>query len=523
MDVDAPAVSSAMGIDGDEAAGGAAGDGSRVGTGAKSCEMGDEGAAASESVDTDSDAHMGGDGVSSSEESAASEPKVGREDRMQAPVVKLSLKLIDTYNHINQVYYQKQKEKTKKNEWDDKNCDYIIRDGDMVDNGRYRLIKVIGSGSFGQVVKAIDTHANNTEVAIKVIKNKPAFHRQAKMEVELLQYLNGLDPASIGGRDPNIVQLKAHFVHRDHMCLVFELLSYNLYDLLRLTKFRGVSLNLVRKFAKQIITSLLVLAQSNIIHCDLKPENILLRHPKRSAIKVIDFGSSCRDSRTVYTYIQSRYYRAPEVILGTRYDVAIDMWSLGCTLIEMHTGEPLFGGANEGDQLRKIVETLGPLPPAMCERASAKKKALVPHDVAKMRDLTEVVRDAKMRNRDKEDHTDEDYRLFLDLVLQMLTYEPADRIPPLRGLQHPFLQGHSPRHPSAGAPPTTVAPPPPVRPQAWTEETSEQPEAAAAGGGAAPALPPPVVVGTADDDQGTIAADAGSAVDSESSPLRVTG
>jgi dual specificity tyrosine-phosphorylation-regulated kinase 1 len=124
--------------------------------------------------------------------------------------------------------------------------------------------------------------------------------------------------------------LKAHFVHRDHMCLVFELLSYNLYDLLRLTKFRGVSLNLIRKFGKQIITSLLVLAESNIIHCDLKPENILLRHPKRSAIKVIDFGSSCRDSRTVYTYIQSRYYRAPEVILGTRYSVAIDMWSLGC-------------------------------------------------------------------------------------------------------------------------------------------------------------------------------------------------
>ena len=520
MDVDAPAVSSAMGIDGDEAAGGAGGDGSRVGTGAKSCEMGDEGGAASESADTDSEAHMNGDGVSSGDDSATSETKVGREDRMQAPVVKLSLRLIDTYNHINQVYYQKQKEKAKKNEWDDKNCDYIIRDGDMVDNGRYRLIKVIGSGSFGQVVKAIDTHANNVEVAIKVIKNKPAFHRQAKMEVELLQYLNGLDPASIGGRDPNIVQLKAHFVHRDHMCLVFELLSYNLYDLLRLTKFRGVSLNLVRKFAKQIITSLLVLAQSNIIHCDLKPENILLRHPKRSAIKVIDFGSSCRDSRTVYTYIQSRYYRAPEVILGTRYDVAIDMWSLGCTLIEMHTGEPLFGGANEGDQLRKIVETLGPLPPAMCERASAKKKPLIPHDAVKIRDLTEVIRDAKMRNCDKEDHTDEDYHLFLDLVVQMLTYEPADRIPPLRGLQHPFLQGHSPRHPSAGAPPTTVAPPPPVQ-QAWSEQASERREAA---GGAAPAVPPPVVgmSAMADEEDGANA-DADGVVDAESSPLRTPG
>jgi hypothetical protein len=221
MDVDPPAVSSAMGIDGDETAAEA---GTRVGTGAKSCEMGEDGAAAvSESADADSEAHMGGDDASSGDDSATSvEPKVGREDRMQAPVVKLSLKLIDTYNHINQVYYQKQKEKEKQNQWDDKNCDYIIRDGDMVDNGRYRLIKVIGSGSFGQVVKAIDTQAGNVEVAIKVIKNKPAFHRQAKMEVELLQYLNGLDSASIGGRDPNIVQLKAHFVHREHMCLVFR-------------------------------------------------------------------------------------------------------------------------------------------------------------------------------------------------------------------------------------------------------------------------------------------------------------
>ena len=196
----------------------------------------------------------------------------------------------------------------------------------------------------------------------------------------------------------------------------------------------------------------------------------------------------------------------------------------------MHTGEPLFGGANEGDQLRKIVETLGPLPPAMCERASAKKKALIPHDAVKIRDLKEVVRDAKMRNRDKEDHTDEDYRLFLDLVLQMLTYEPADRIPPLRGLQHPFLQGHSPRHPLAAAPPTTVAPPPPVQ-QAWSDQVGEQPEAAAAGGGgggatrkgAAPAVPPPVVVEMADSKQDSTAADAGGSADSESSPLHVTG
>lgn len=85
-------------------------------------------------------------------------------------------------------------------------------------------------------------------------------------------------------------------MYRNHLCLVFELLSYNLYDLLRNTNFRGVSLNLTRKFAQQMCTALLYLStpELNIIHCDLKPENILLCNPKRSAIKIVDFGSSCQ-------------------------------------------------------------------------------------------------------------------------------------------------------------------------------------------------------------------------------------
>lgn len=75
-----------------------------------------------------------------------------------------------------------------------------------------------------------------------------------------------------------------------------------------------------------------------IIHCDLKPENILLAQPNRSAIKVIDFGSSCFQDKRMYTYIQSRFYRAPEVILGLPYGPPIDMWSTGCILVELYTG-----------------------------------------------------------------------------------------------------------------------------------------------------------------------------------------
>ena len=100
----------------------------------------------------------------------------------------------------------------------------------------------------------------------------------------------------------------------------------------------------------------------NVIHCDLKPENILLCQPKRSAIKLIDFGSSCKADRKIYSYIQSRFYRSPEVLLGVPYTKAIDIWSLGCILVEMHTGEPLFSGADSHDQLFRINRVVGPFP-----------------------------------------------------------------------------------------------------------------------------------------------------------------
>lgn len=98
---------------------------------------------------------------------------------------------------------------------------------------------------------------------------------------------------------------------KNHLCLVFELLSYNLYDLLRNTNFRGVSLNLTRKFAQQMCTALLFLSHPDlkIIHCDLKPENILLCNPKRSAIKIVDFGSSCQlGQRVLILYILYTYF-----------------------------------------------------------------------------------------------------------------------------------------------------------------------------------------------------------------------
>lgn len=172
----------------------------------------------------------------------------------------------------------------RKGHWDDEKGDYIIRPGEVWDD-RYEIGGVLGKGSFGQVVEAYD-RVRRTTVAIKIVKSRPAFYNQARVELKILRILQQKDPYD----QFFIVRMIGHFIWRDHLCITFELLSMNLYELLKNTDYQGVSLHLVRKFAQQILTALYFLAEIKVIHCDLKPENVLLRNPKRSAIKVIDFS-----------------------------------------------------------------------------------------------------------------------------------------------------------------------------------------------------------------------------------------
>ncbi|VDN33159.1 unnamed protein product, partial [Gongylonema pulchrum] len=203
----------------------------------------------------------------------------------------------------------------------------------------YQIERHLGKGSFGQVAKAYDT-VEQQDVAIKIIKNKKPFHDQAQIEIRLLEMMNSQESES------------KHYVGTRFAILVNTLMFLSSPEL-------------------------------KIIHCDLKPENVLLCNPKRSAIKIIDFGSSCQIGHRIYQYIQSRFYRSPEILLGLQYDTAIDMWSLGilllltfqrCILVEMHTGEALFAGTCEHDQMMRIIEVLGMPPKHMIEAAPAQKR-----------------------------------------------------------------------------------------------------------------------------------------------------
>ena len=109
----------------------------------------------------------------------------------------------------------------------------------------------------------------------------------------------------------------------------------------------------------QVLEAMVVLRKDRVIHCDLKPENILLVNNTGLEVKVIDFGSACFEEKTVYSYIQSRFYRSPEVLMGHNYNGMVDMWSLGCVTAELFLGLPLFPGASDYDMLKRIEEFIG--------------------------------------------------------------------------------------------------------------------------------------------------------------------
>eukprot|EP01119_Soliformovum_irregulare_P012006 TRINITY_DN3081_c0_g1_i1.p1 TRINITY_DN3081_c0_g1~~TRINITY_DN3081_c0_g1_i1.p1 ORF type:complete len:867 (-),score=248.76 TRINITY_DN3081_c0_g1_i1:153-2753(-) len=241
---------------------------------------------------------------------------------------------------------------------DNENCDYILYVNEILgpfQGHQYQVIDVLGQGTFGQVVKCVNI-TTKEQVAIKVVKNKPAYFNQGLTEIQIIEMLNHQFDQD---NTHHIIRLLDYFIFKNHLCMVTELLSLNLFELIKQNSYKGLSLTLIRCFLILLLDGLSVMQDAHVIHCDLKPENILLESLNSPSVKIIDFGSACFENNTVYSYIQSRFYRSPEVLIGVSYDSAIDMWSLGCISAELFLGLPLFPGTNEYNQLWRILDMLG--------------------------------------------------------------------------------------------------------------------------------------------------------------------
>ncbi|KAG0518454.1 hypothetical protein BDA96_09G177000 [Sorghum bicolor] len=310
---------------------------------------------------------------------------------------------------------------------------------DSVIAGRYRVTEYLGSAAFSKVVRAHDLRTG-VDVCLKIITNDKDFFDQSLDEIKLLKFVNKYDPDD----DHHILRLYDYFYYQEHLFIVTELLRANLYEFQKYNQESGdevyFSLPRIQAIARQCLEALVYLHHLNIVHCDLKPENILLKSYSRCEIKVIDLGSSCFLSDNLNLYVQSRSYRSPEVILGLPYDQKIDIWSLGCILAELYTGEVLFPNESVPIILARMIGTIGPIDMEMLVSGRETQKYFTDdYDLFHKNEETDQLEYLIPEKSSLRRHLQCPDKKFVDFLSYLLQINPRKRPTASEALQHRWL------------------------------------------------------------------------------------
>ncbi|CAL5389602.1 unnamed protein product [Camellia sinensis] len=343
---------------------------------------------------------------------------------------------------------------------DDKDGHFVFAIGENL-TSRYRILSKMGDGTFGKVLECLD-YERKEIVAIKIVRSINKYREAAMIEIGVLQELSRHDVGST-----RCVQIRDWFDYRNHVCIVFEKLGPSLYDFLCKNSYRSFPTDLVREFGRQLLESVACMHDLHLIHTDLKPENILLvsseyvevpdyrisnvlticnNLPKSSAIKLIDFGSTTFGHEDHTYLVSTRQYRAPEVILGLGWNYPCDLWSVGCILVELCSGETLFEAQENLEHLAMMERVLGPLPHHMIISADRGAKKYFkrsahldwPKGASSKESMRAVGKLPCLQNLIM-DHVDHSAGDMIDLLQGLLHYDPAERLTAREALRHPFF------------------------------------------------------------------------------------
>ena len=408
--------------------------------------------------------------------------------RNDSGIKKIIINLVKTYKEIKSDYsYQviKKERKSltypdkgvKNNNLDNEESNLIVYVDDVIN--KYHVVDLLGQGISGRVYEVYKNNDTKSRYALKIIKNKKIYLNQSLIELKIVTTLNK-NFLSNNHSDSHIITVYDYFFHQEHLCIVFELLNENLYQLLQHNHLQGISLNSINFIIKQLLEAVEQVHRIGIIHCDIKPENILLKiniekDKNDISVKLTDFGSACIKNNPIFSVVQSLFYRAPEVILGIPYTQAIDIWSIGLVTIELFLGGPLLPGYSEYDQLLKIIKIIGKIPDLMLMRNGKKignfyyydkeknnyilrepkegeifneKENIynndfnIPFNISCLDDLLAMKRDSKIKGVEMNNsQSSTDLISFIHFLKCMLTIIPEKRWTAKQLLKHPFITG----------------------------------------------------------------------------------
>lgn len=295
---------------------------------------------------------------------------------------------------------------------------------------RYLQLEELGNGTYGSVLlgQRVDT---GEKVAIKKMKRKYYSWDEAMnlREVKSLKKLS----------HNNVVKLKEVIRENDTLYFVFEYMKENLYQLMKERYESGAKTfpeHMIRNMMYQVLQGLAFMHKHGYFHRDMKPENLLCMGP--DLVKIADFGLAREiRSRPPYTdYVSTRWYRAPEVLLrSTMYSAPIDIWAVGCIMVELYTFRPLFPGNSEIDEIFKICSVIGT--PDKREWPEGFKLAAAMN--FKFPQFSATPLSTLIPNASPEANA---------LMTDMLRWNPAKRPSAQQALRYPYFQQH--QHQDAG-------------------------------------------------------------------------
>ena len=295
---------------------------------------------------------------------------------------------------------------------------------------KYEVIQKLGRGAYGIVWKVKEKRTGKLLALKKVydaFQNSTDAQRTYR-EVMYLKHLNGHE---------NIIKLLSinRAYNNKDLYMVFDLMETDLHIVIRAKILKPIHKQFIMY---QLFKSLKYIHSADLIHRDLKPSNMLINSD--CLIKLADFGLARSIANTgegnpvVSDYIATRWYRAPEILLGSQnYSKAVDIWSAGCIMAELLIEQVLFSGKSSLNQMELIVELLGRPTDTDIKSMTVSQNNTILHTlkIGKSRTFTSLF-----------SKVDQD---AVDLIRRLLIYQPNKRLTTEEVLRHPyFKQFHNP-------------------------------------------------------------------------------